>query len=272
MKTDKVKELVFKMMTQNTGTAMCDSGGYPSYDENGNYIGSTQGYGRTWEQYKNKTIEYFDKQPEVTFQFDWGYTISTFHYLTKQLELDALCNKFNKLPCEAFDSKNGYGISQTQEDWLREKGFEITGKDFNSYNYDSNLSQVVQTQVVKEIDSLNEEGDYLLVQTHNGCDTRGGYSDAKLFKPSSLEHGYCALLSEEVTGLLCRGNLEIPISNMYDGYNLRVDGDVNVTEDPDQLKLFSVEELDKFNPKEYELDTVIEFVETDNVELYLNIY
>jgi hypothetical protein len=49
---------------------------------------------------------------------------------------------------------------------------------FNTYNWDSDLSQVLQGSW---IDIGGQQ--YLLLQIHNGCDVRGGYTDAKLFVP-----------------------------------------------------------------------------------------
>ena len=49
---------------------------------------------------------------------------------------------------------------------------------FNTYDGDSDLSQVLQGAWLEDAD-----GDtYLLLQIHGGCDVRGGYTDAKLFK------------------------------------------------------------------------------------------
>jgi acyl carrier protein len=115
MENNKIKELIFSMLIENTGTALCDSGGYPQYDENGKYIGSYQGYGRNYERNKGKTLEAFNNEPEVSFSKDWGYTISLFHFLTKQLELDDLCREFNQIECKDFEGK-GYGISKLQEE------------------------------------------------------------------------------------------------------------------------------------------------------------
>ena len=52
--------------------------------------------------------------------------------------------------------------------------------EFNTYNGGSDLSQVLQGAWLEDAD-----GDtYLLLQIHGGCDVRGGYTDAKLFKTS----------------------------------------------------------------------------------------
>lgn len=49
----------------------------------------------------------------------------------------------------------------------------------NTYNSDSDLSQILQYSWL----TINDE-QYLLLQIHGGCDARGGYTDAKLFKPT----------------------------------------------------------------------------------------
>ena len=49
---------------------------------------------------------------------------------------------------------------------------------FNTCNGDSDLSQVLQGAWLEDADGDS----YLLLQIHGGCDVRGGYTDAKLFK------------------------------------------------------------------------------------------
>jgi len=270
MKT--VEQQVYEMLLQDVGKSLADSGGYPSYDENGNYTGSTSGYGRHFERHKNRTLESFKNEKEVTFNVGWGYGISVFHYLTKQLDLDDLCREFNELECEAFDSINGYGLSREQEEWLNNKGYELL-ESYNTCMRDTNLSQAIQYTLVKEKGSLNDSADYLLIQTHNGCDQRDGYSDAKLFVPEFMlqNYGGGGLAPEDVSGVIHRNNLTIPISNTYDGYWLRIDGEIDVKEDPNQLKLFSVDDLERINPIEYKIDTEIEPTADDIVELYLSL-
>ena len=103
------------------------------------------------------------------------------------------------------------------------------GASFNTYNYASALSQVLQGTYV----SINGK-DYILLQIHGGCDVRGGYTDAKLFRLSDLTEGYMPL--EDVVGVVIkpdkRDKVTTPIfdepsapepiwiSNSYDGYRL----------------------------------------------------
>jgi hypothetical protein len=48
---------------------------------------------------------------------------------------------------------------------------------FNTYNGESELSQILQGSWI-ELDGYQ----YVLLQIHGGCDARGGYTNAKLFK------------------------------------------------------------------------------------------
>ena len=188
------------MLIENTGIAMMDSGG---------------GENRGWQRNQKKSIVDFKNEPEVTIDDasadnskEIEYTVSLFHYLTRQLELDILCNEYNALECKDWDGTaeiGVYGVSKKQAEWIKKHGFEI--KDtFNSYNGDSSLSQVIQGTWLK----IGVEN-YLLLQIHGGCDVRGGYTDAKLFYLSDE-----AFLSEDVYGEIDG----VEVENTYDGVNI----------------------------------------------------
>lgn len=167
--TTKIQNLIYSMLTESTGSALCDSGG----DD-----------GRHWQRNQKKTIQDFINEPECSLetyeyrngQWDLTPTISLFHKLTSSLDLDDLCNEFNSMPVENWNS-DYYGVSSEGFEWLENLGFKAIGEAYNSYNGDSILSQVVQGQQLE----FNGD-DYVLLQIHNGCDVRGGYTDAKLFK------------------------------------------------------------------------------------------
>lgn len=168
------QKLVYAMLTENTGSHMLDSGG---------------AYGRNWEKNQAKTIEDFDNELETTIDksewtdkdgkvhTEYERTVSVFHYLS-ELESDHLCDKFNELntDCKDWDGDFAWGVSQKGADFLELIGME-SKHEFNTYNGDSDLSQVLQGAW------LDMDGEpYLLLQIHGGCDVRGGYTDAKLFK------------------------------------------------------------------------------------------
>jgi len=170
----ETQKLVYAMLTENTGRHMCDSGG---------------AYGRNWEKNQPKTINDFDNDLEVTIEksewidkhgkahTEYERDVSIFHYLS-ELELDHVCDKFNELntDCKDWDGDFAWGVSQKGADFLELIGME-SKHEFNTYNGDSDLSQILQGAW------LDMDGDtYLLLQIHGGCDARGGYTDAKLFK------------------------------------------------------------------------------------------
>jgi len=183
------EQLIYQMLTESTGIAMMDSGG---------------GEGRHWQRNQKRTLDDFKKDPAVVLDIhsfkDHVYTISVFHYLNSSdnLELDPICNKFNKLACDDWESEV-FGVSTAQHKWLLSNGFDNTNgllnidNEFNTYNHESSLSQVLQGTVIKD----QEDNYYVLLQIHQGADVRGGYTDAKMFK---LVNDYMA--SETVYGTI----------------------------------------------------------------------
>ena len=162
----RIKELIFDMLTENTGRHPLDSGG---------------AYGRAWERNQARTIEDFENEPEerYTYHKSGNYlerTVSVFHFLS-QLDMDGLCEEFNAMPCDYWDADDEvYGVSKVQWDWLKANHEVKVGYTFNTYNGDSDLSQILQGSWVEIDDEV-----YLLLQIHGGCDARGGYTNAKLF-------------------------------------------------------------------------------------------
>jgi hypothetical protein len=189
MRTE-IKQIVYEMLTENTGRSLCDSGGYPEYDENGRYVRSTQGYGRHWERNKGKTIGEFENEEPVSVWLDtWGIdsSVSVFHHLTSSnLELDDVCEVFNKLNLlegiEESECEDLYDVNDLAYKYLKTLGYEIQGNGFNSYNGDSHLTQVIQGEYISINDSI-----YLVLQIHQGTDVRGGYCTSRLFL---CEEGY----------------------------------------------------------------------------------
>lgn len=176
-KTTDVQRLVFRMLTENTGVHFLDSG---------------FSNGRMWQRNAKKTIYDFIREPEESYTFDntYGYierTVSVFHYLCG-LELDLICKKFNRRNTNPADwdgnsgvLEDSYGVSERAGNWL-EDNYEVEVEyTFNTYNGDSDLSQILQGSRIKIfVDGQYEI--YYLIQVHGGADARGGYTDAKLFK------------------------------------------------------------------------------------------
>ena len=170
----ETQKLVYAMLMENTGTHFLDSGG---------------ANGRMWQRNQAKTIEDFDNELEATIEksewtdkdgkvhTEYERDVSVFHYLS-ELELDHVCDKFNDLntDCKDWEGDISWGVSQRGADFLELIGME-SKHEFNTYNFDCDLSQVLQGSW------LDMDGEmYLLLQIHGGADVRGGYTDAKLFK------------------------------------------------------------------------------------------
>ena len=234
-KLNSCEKLVLAMLQTNTGVAMCDSGG-------------TNGRHRQ----KNQARDFIDESPiEIDICKDEVlYTINIYHYLTSKLEVDDECKKYNKLKCDDWDGA-WYWISKSQTKWL-EKRFDIW-ESWNTYNGDSNLSQVLQTTDLLEKDSYYYEyPEYILIQIHQGCDVRGWYTDAKMFKIK--EH-----LIEHIYWTLHLKNWQTyNISNSNDGYYLRLDND-------DRYQYFKIEDFIK--EKFENVTDIRDYIE--EIELYI---
>ena len=174
--TSNVNELVYNMLTENTGTHMCDSGGTN---------------GRMWQRNANKCLQDFENEPAETYQYCSKYneiyrTVSVYHFLTNDLEIDNICFEFNNLNTnpEDLDVAEVYGVSVAAWDYLTEFNDVEVSRSWNSYNGESDLSQILQGANL----TINDE-EYVLIQIHGGADARGGYTDAKLFKCGDLIDG-----------------------------------------------------------------------------------
>lgn len=155
-------ELLVQMFKENTGTHMLDSGG---------------AYGRAWQRNQDRD---FDKEPSATLviheEWDPEVTVSLYHMLAATLELDELCHAFNAIPYDDWDGDQAWGISKTHGLFLDQIGADVEDA-WNSCNWDNQFDGTVQGNRVW----VNSE-EYVLLQIHGGCDVRGGYTDAKLFK------------------------------------------------------------------------------------------
>lgn len=191
-KPTQVQRLIYRMLQENTGIHFLDSG---------------FANGRGWQRNAKKTITDFMNEPEEQFfadireaterheaRVDINRRVSVFHYMSG-LELDGICEKFNRRNNNAKDWEGGddkvYGVSKRAWDWLEETTELEVKYATNTYNYDCDLSQTLQYTYLEIFD----EG-YFLVQIHNGADARGGYTDAKLFKSNPWSCGFHEYLFE----------------------------------------------------------------------------
>ena len=167
------KQIIYEMLTENTGRHFADSGFAD---------------GRHWQRNQKKTLQDFEDEDVEKYEYsEWTdskgiknaeltRTLSVFHYLS-ELETDSMCEEFNSINTESnnWDSPL-YGVSEEAYQFLTD-GFDVDViRDFNTYNEDSDLSQVLQGSWL----SIDGET-YLILQIHNGADVRGGYTYARMF-------------------------------------------------------------------------------------------
>ena len=208
MKKD-MKYIITSMLKENTGTHFLDSGG---------------ANGRSWQKNQlndkgqRKTCKDFESESCISYEI-WNneitYTINVFHYLNNaELCTDYLCDKFNKIQqtCDNWEGTGEltecYGVSKEAWIFLENNTDVKVCNTWNTYNGESNLSQVLQGSYL----DINGES-YLLLQIHNGADVRGGYTNAKLFKMENFQEW---LPCENVCGTIDG----IQVDNMYNGYSL----------------------------------------------------
>lgn len=201
-KINKVSEIIYSMLIENTGSHFLDSGG---------------AYGRHHQRNANKSITDFYNEPFEKYNYQYGEierTVSVFHYLNNfGLSIDQVCIGFNQLNEDAKDwdcDADVYGVSAAAWDYFNRCAYDVEiVRTFNTYNGDSDLSQILQGSYLK----LNNE-DYILLQIHGGCDARGGYTNARLFK---YDFDECEYMTEYKT------QDEI-LDEIRDGYITEIDG------------------------------------------------
>jgi len=167
------ERMIHKMLIENTGADILDSGDI---------------YGRHWE--RNRAINDFRKIPKVSQEVYNDYIsikYNVFHYIVDHCEycqeLDKEFHKFANSPeykeeswltcMEDFCSEY---LCLTKHKWCT----------INTYHYENILSQVLQYTMFTFDDFYDEA--YIILQTHNGCDVRGGYSTPHVFRVFSFEY------------------------------------------------------------------------------------
>lgn len=164
---DTIREL----LTEKTGHSIIDSGDI---------------YGRTYQ--RNQQIDWdLDKVAQAslrTTEYGAEVSVSIFHHVAALLETNLVCEAFNKLDDGGNWNGEQYGCTAGMSEFLDLIGAEVSDP-WNSYNWDNHFDQIVQGYRV----TINGE-EYALIQIHGGCDVRGGYSSARLFKVQEWEGDY----------------------------------------------------------------------------------
>lgn len=157
------EQVLIGLLKENTGRALCDSG---------------DAYGRHWERNQNKN---FKQEPEATLKFSiWNDQLSVehsrnvFHFLKDRLELNEELNADFK----RFLDSNDYCDFEAMQQYC--DLHEYDSQTVNTYNGECNLSQTLQFISFGKSSDLYEHN-HVLLQIHQGCDVRGGYSTPVVF-------------------------------------------------------------------------------------------
>jgi len=161
---------IIAMLTENTGAHILDSGSV---------------YGRHWQ--RNRKIQNWNELPvlDVTIWNDKTveFSLNIFHYLSAFLKvtptsrmLTKWLHKYAEKP-ELRDASWLRCITDWTEMLADYFSYEIE-PTFNSYGWDNILSQVIRGCVIYSPD----DEVYLILQIHNGCDIRGGYTSPIVFQ------------------------------------------------------------------------------------------
>jgi len=158
--------MIKQLLYQNTGKHGLDSGDY---------------YGRHWQQNQGRD---FEEEPEVELSFSHeyiDYTRSVYHFLINTLDYDrTLTESLYDFSDKLDDKYLNWG--EVIEKWLEENNYHSIHHN-NTYNGECNLSQSLLYNLItkEEYGSDLYDTDFIILQIHNGCDIRGGYTDPVIF-------------------------------------------------------------------------------------------
>lgn len=155
----ETESVLHDLLTENTGAHILDSGG---------------AYGRAWE--KNRKI--VDFRSQKIHQHEDYITKSLFNFLNEHLTYDSkLDKKFHEFANNKTNKDKPWSecIELFKEKYNEKDGY-ISGIGGYTYNEETALNQ----DFVYEVLQIDGEY-YYIIQTHNGCDARGGFSTPRIF-------------------------------------------------------------------------------------------
>ena len=121
--SDKTAEVLQSMFCEDTGRSFMDSGGYPQYDAEGRYCGSTCGYGRAYERNRGRDLR---QAPEAYVRFrklrgklEVEYGKSAFHHCLNTLEFhQGMDDLYQEFTARSSDPYLQDALAFTEQDTL----------------------------------------------------------------------------------------------------------------------------------------------------------
>lgn len=168
---------IFSMLTENTGIALCDSGGYG---------------GRMWQRNQAAVAGAEDplalwKQREEIICDKYGMVlIDLFHYLRKRLEFRPDLTRRLYRWDNWVDPRHDLFWGGQIEEWLSKlakRGWiEREHSSGYTYNFENLLSQDIIYYEFEVCDGPLPVGEFVVLQIHNGADARGGFTAPAIFE------------------------------------------------------------------------------------------
>lgn len=210
---DELKRAIKEMLVENTGCSILDSGG---------------AYGRGWEKNRHRN---FDKEEAVILnvwkdEVNVGYNI--YHYLVNFLDISEESKRLNT-ELQKFISESEESYLQDIDNFIGQcKAKEYSSHGItNTYSYDNILSEILQYAII-----INDETDehFIILQIHNGCDARGGYTKPRIFSLDSDDNYSYFLIAQHDVSAFCEKCKMSWYSN-NSGYSWYNDGNYSTQEE-----------------------------------------
>lgn len=170
---ESITKTIDTLLKENTGVELCDSGGED---------------GRSWQKNQSRN---FNKESKYTFDNNY-ISLNVYHFLVDNLILTKESKHYQLLYCKFIKDSEEYQVTDTENfiDHLITRGISqadnyIVGdkpKSVNTYNHESLLSQSLQYIIF-----YNGDKYFIILQIHNGCDIRGGYTVPKIFEIEDID-------------------------------------------------------------------------------------
>ena len=161
----RVEHILYNMFIEDTGIHMLDSG---------------MSNNRHWQQNQKLKIDDFVNREMVTYNKEYDYhSVDTFQFLYNALNVDKDTDELNKLFDEFINREENKDECYLTN--MYDFVSELIQKDYdkidNTYNFNETLTQDFQFGIFEY-----NNNDYVILQIHNGCDVRGGYTKPYIFK------------------------------------------------------------------------------------------
>lgn len=174
-----IRDVIEDLLKEKTGKHFLDSGG---------------AYGRHWEENQDRNFRDENELDIEVYGEDVELSLNLYHYLTSVLKISNKSEKLNKELQKYMEmSEDNYLIDM--ENFAKDKDMYIATE--NTYNYDTILSQTIQYVIMSEDEDWVYSVDpvYIILQIHNGCDVRGGYTKPQIFEVKNPERFIRAMTS-----------------------------------------------------------------------------